>query len=147
MKCATTSGSKCDAWFGAMITPPVRGMLSIPVQVRLVQTLSTGSTNTTAKRCQNPSPRCATAPPALPTACPHRGPHASPGIMPARGARDQAGVPEPPAGRLDPMYADCTAMISVKRLSAAKSRLRGDVPAARHADLALAMVRDTVTAV
>lgn len=38
-------------------------------------------------------------------------------------------------------------MIPVKRLSAAKSRLRGAVPAARHADLALAMVRDTVAAV
>ena len=35
----------------------------------------------------------------------------------------------------------------VKRLTAAKSRLRGAVPAARHADLALAMVRDTATAV
>lgn len=38
-------------------------------------------------------------------------------------------------------------MIPVKRLSAAKSRLRGAVPAARHADLALAMVRDTAAAV
>ncbi|MFI5888900.1 2-phospho-L-lactate guanylyltransferase [Actinoplanes sp. NPDC051513] len=45
------------------------------------------------------------------------------------------------------MFADWTAVIPVKRLSAAKSRLRGAVPAARHADLALAMVRDTVTAV
>ncbi|GAA0458641.1 2-phospho-L-lactate guanylyltransferase [Paractinoplanes deccanensis] len=35
----------------------------------------------------------------------------------------------------------------VKRLGVAKSRLRGAVPPARHADLALAMVRDTVTAV
>jgi 2-phospho-L-lactate guanylyltransferase len=42
---------------------------------------------------------------------------------------------------------DWTAVIPVKRLNAAKSRLRGAVPAARHADLALAMVRDTVTAV
>lgn len=40
-----------------------------------------------------------------------------------------------------------TAVIPVKRLTAAKSRLRGAVPAARHADLALAMVLDTVTAV
>jgi 2-phospho-L-lactate guanylyltransferase len=40
-----------------------------------------------------------------------------------------------------------TAVIPVKRLSAAKSRLRGAVPAARHAELALAMVRDTATAV
>jgi len=38
-------------------------------------------------------------------------------------------------------------VIPVKRLTAAKSRLRGAVPAARHADLALAMVRDTATAV
>lgn len=38
-------------------------------------------------------------------------------------------------------------MIPVKRLTAAKSRLRGAVPAHRHADLALAMVRDTATAV
>jgi len=40
-----------------------------------------------------------------------------------------------------------TAVIPVKRLGAAKSRLRGAVPAARHADLALAMVRDTAVAV
>ncbi|GIF18635.1 2-phospho-L-lactate guanylyltransferase [Actinoplanes tereljensis] len=45
------------------------------------------------------------------------------------------------------MVRDWTAVIPVKRLSAAKSRLRGAVPAARHADLALAMVRDTVSAV
>ena len=38
-------------------------------------------------------------------------------------------------------------MIPVKRLNAAKSRLRGAVPAARHGELALAMVRDTATAV
>ena len=51
-------------------------------------------------------------------------------------------------GRLDgQMVRDWTAVIPVKRLSAAKSRLRGAVPAARHADLALAMVRDTVSAV
>jgi 2-phospho-L-lactate/phosphoenolpyruvate guanylyltransferase len=42
---------------------------------------------------------------------------------------------------------DWTAVIPVKRLSAAKSRLRGAVPAARHAELALAMVRDTAAAV
>lgn len=42
---------------------------------------------------------------------------------------------------------DWTAVIPVKRLSAAKSRLRGAVPTARHADLALAMVLDTATAV
>jgi 2-phospho-L-lactate guanylyltransferase len=42
---------------------------------------------------------------------------------------------------------DWTAVIPVKRLSVAKSRLRGAVPAARHADLALAMVRDTAAAV
>ncbi|MEU7901895.1 2-phospho-L-lactate guanylyltransferase [Actinoplanes sp. NPDC049118] len=43
--------------------------------------------------------------------------------------------------------ADWTAVIPVKRLSAAKSRLRGAVLDARHEDLALAMVRDTVAAV
>jgi 2-phospho-L-lactate guanylyltransferase len=42
---------------------------------------------------------------------------------------------------------DWTTVIPVKRLSAAKSRLRGAVPAARHAELALAMVRDTAAAV
>jgi 2-phospho-L-lactate/phosphoenolpyruvate guanylyltransferase len=42
---------------------------------------------------------------------------------------------------------DWTAVIPVKRLGAAKSRLRGAVPDAWHEDLALAMVRDTVTAV
>ena len=41
---------------------------------------------------------------------------------------------------------DWTAVIPVKRLSAAKSRLRGAVPDARHAELALAMVLDTATA-
>jgi 2-phospho-L-lactate guanylyltransferase len=40
-----------------------------------------------------------------------------------------------------------TAVIPVKRLGWAKSRLRGAVPDAWHQDLALAMVRDTVTAV
>lgn len=43
--------------------------------------------------------------------------------------------------------ADWTAVIPVKRLGAAKSRLRGAVPDARHEELALAMVRDTVAAV
>ncbi|MET0423533.1 MAG: 2-phospho-L-lactate guanylyltransferase [Actinoplanes sp.] len=45
------------------------------------------------------------------------------------------------------MAYDWTAVMPVKRLTAAKSRLRGAVPAARHPDLALAMVRDTATAV
>ncbi|MBU2662103.1 2-phospho-L-lactate guanylyltransferase [Actinoplanes bogorensis] len=45
------------------------------------------------------------------------------------------------------MASDWVAVMPVKRLTAAKSRLRGAVPAARHADLALAMVRDTATAV
>jgi 2-phospho-L-lactate guanylyltransferase len=41
---------------------------------------------------------------------------------------------------------DWTAVIPVKRLGAAKTRLRGAVPDARHAALALAMVQDTVAA-
>jgi 2-phospho-L-lactate/phosphoenolpyruvate guanylyltransferase len=45
------------------------------------------------------------------------------------------------------MERDWVAVMPVKRLGAAKSRLRGAVPAARHRDLALAMVRDTATAV
>ncbi|WP_430783988.1 2-phospho-L-lactate guanylyltransferase [Actinoplanes sp. G11-F43] len=40
-----------------------------------------------------------------------------------------------------------TAIIPVKRLGAAKTRLRGAVPADRHPELALAMVRDTAAAV
>jgi 2-phospho-L-lactate guanylyltransferase len=40
-----------------------------------------------------------------------------------------------------------TAVIPVKRLHAAKSRLRGAVPAARHEELVLALMRDTATAV
>lgn len=40
-----------------------------------------------------------------------------------------------------------TAVIPVKRLGAAKTRLRGAVPADRHPELALAMVRDTAAAV
>ena len=43
--------------------------------------------------------------------------------------------------------ADWTAVIPVKSLSAAKSRLRGAVAGSRHEELALAMVRDTVAAV
>ena len=39
------------------------------------------------------------------------------------------------------------AVIPVKRLGAAKSRLRGAVPAARHAELALALFGDTAAAV
>jgi 2-phospho-L-lactate/phosphoenolpyruvate guanylyltransferase len=42
---------------------------------------------------------------------------------------------------------DWVAVMPVKRLGAAKSRLRGAVPAPRHGELALAMVRDTVAAV
>ncbi len=42
---------------------------------------------------------------------------------------------------------DWTAVIPVKRLGAAKTRLRGTVPAARHRDLTLAMLRDTAAAV
>jgi 2-phospho-L-lactate guanylyltransferase len=42
---------------------------------------------------------------------------------------------------------DWTAVIPVKSLSAAKSRLRGAVADSRHEELALAMVRDTVAAV
>jgi 2-phospho-L-lactate/phosphoenolpyruvate guanylyltransferase len=42
---------------------------------------------------------------------------------------------------------DWTAVIPVKRLDLAKSRLRGAVPDARHQELALAMLRDTVVAV
>ena len=45
------------------------------------------------------------------------------------------------------MVRDWTAVIPVKRLNAAKSRLRGAVPAPRHPELALAMVQDTVAAV
>ncbi|MEU8814103.1 2-phospho-L-lactate guanylyltransferase [Actinoplanes sp. NPDC048796] len=45
------------------------------------------------------------------------------------------------------MGGDWTAIMPVKRLHAAKSRLRGAVPLSRHADLALAMVLDTATAV
>jgi 2-phospho-L-lactate/phosphoenolpyruvate guanylyltransferase len=67
--------------------------------------------------------------------------------MPVRGGQDQAGVGTVIAGRLGSVVGDWTAVIPVKRLSAAKSRLRGAVPAARHADLALAMVRDTAAAV
>jgi 2-phospho-L-lactate guanylyltransferase len=40
-----------------------------------------------------------------------------------------------------------TAVIPVKRLGAAKTRLRGAVPTDRHPELALAMVRDTAAAV
>jgi 2-phospho-L-lactate guanylyltransferase len=45
------------------------------------------------------------------------------------------------------MVWEWTAVIPVKTLDAAKSRLRGAVPPSRHADLVLAMVRDTATAV
>lgn len=67
--------------------------------------------------------------------------------MPVRAAQDQAGVGVVIAGRLGSVVGDWTVVIPVKRLSAAKTRLRGAVPAARHADLALAMVRDTAAAV
>lgn len=45
------------------------------------------------------------------------------------------------------MTTDWTAVIPVKRLGAAKSRLRGAVPPTRHRDLALAMLCDTAAAV
>jgi 2-phospho-L-lactate guanylyltransferase len=66
--------------------------------------------------------------------------------MPAPDGWDQAGVARGP-------WQDCgvamdwTAVIPVKRLGAAKTRLRGAVPADRHADLVLAMVQDTAAAV
>jgi 2-phospho-L-lactate guanylyltransferase len=51
-------------------------------------------------------------------------------------------------GRIDGVSgADWTAVIPVKSLGAAKSRLRGAVADSRHEELALAMVRDTVAAV
>ncbi len=40
-----------------------------------------------------------------------------------------------------------TAVIPVKRLAVAKTRLRGAVPSAHHQDLALAMLRDTLVSV
>jgi 2-phospho-L-lactate guanylyltransferase len=43
--------------------------------------------------------------------------------------------------------ADWTAVVPVKQLSTAKSRLRGAVADARHQELVLAMLRDTVTAI
>ena len=43
--------------------------------------------------------------------------------------------------------ANWTAVIPVKRLAAAKTRLRGAVPSAHHQDLALAMLRDTLVSV
>jgi 2-phospho-L-lactate guanylyltransferase len=46
----------------------------------------------------------------------------------------------------DGRVANWTAVIPVKRLGAAKSRLRGAVPTARHQELALAMLRDTAAA-
>ena len=45
------------------------------------------------------------------------------------------------------MAGDWTAVIPVKPLDGAKSRLRGAVPDGQHAELALALVRDTVAAV
>jgi 2-phospho-L-lactate guanylyltransferase len=68
--------------------------------------------------------------------------------MPAPGRRSQAGARAAGGGRIGGVSgADWTAVIPVKSLSAAKSRLRGAVADARHEELALAMVRDTVTAV
>jgi 2-phospho-L-lactate guanylyltransferase len=49
--------------------------------------------------------------------------------------------------RADRVRAGWVAVIPVKRLGAAKSRLRGAVAAPRHEDLALAMLTDTLTAV
>jgi 2-phospho-L-lactate guanylyltransferase len=51
------------------------------------------------------------------------------------------------AGWQDGPVGNWTAVIPVKRLGGAKSRLRGAVPAARHGELALAMLRDTADAV
>jgi 2-phospho-L-lactate guanylyltransferase len=68
--------------------------------------------------------------------------------MPAPVRRSQAGARPAGGGRIGGVSgADWTAVIPVKSLSAAKSRLRGAVADSRHEDLALAMVRDTVAAV
>ena len=66
--------------------------------------------------------------------------------MPGGSRRYQDGC-RAAAGTMGGVATDWTAVIPVQRLSAAKSRLRGAVPAARHQDLALAMMRDTVVAV
>jgi 2-phospho-L-lactate guanylyltransferase len=125
-------------WFGARITPPAGGTFSRPVQVRFVTIFITGITSTTAVRRQNPSPRCATV--------------ASQPVVPLRNhACTQASGTRQgwfSAGRWqDYRVAEhWTVVIPVKPLDSAKSRLRGAVPAGRHADLALALVRDTVAA-
>ena len=69
--------------------------------------------------------------------------------MPAPSSRDQAGVrgPAGPGWQTGRVGRNWTAVIPVKRLGSAKSRLRGAVPAAHHPALALAMVRDTAAAV
>src|SRR3954468_24454605 len=102
-----------------MIRPPVGGMFSSRVQVRLVQAFITGSTRTTAKRRQNPSLSCVTAPPAL-LGGGHPPPSPTPEeescLLPAAGTRQGSA-----AGRWQTggVAHDWTAVIPVKRLSAA----------------------------
>src|SRR5215212_4690136 len=102
----------------------------------------------TAKRRQIPSLRSATVPPRLDH---RRPPPPSPSsrdeIMPAGSRRDQAAPRTRRRWQDGRVATHWTAVIPVKRLSAAKSRLRGAVPDAHHQDLTLAMMRDTAAAV
>jgi 2-phospho-L-lactate/phosphoenolpyruvate guanylyltransferase len=123
-----------------MIRPPSRGMFSSPDQVRRVMIVIVGLMTTTAKRRQKPSLRRATDPSSL---C--RGPrdahapfanHAclSPGGS-SPGCEDRCVVP-----------AGWVAVVPIKPLPVAKSRLRGAVADGSHHRLVLAMAKDTVAA-
>src|SRR3954465_9770559 len=131
-------------WFTTMITPPSAGMCSIPRQVRRVSTWIAGLTVMTAKRRQKPSLRRTISPSPHGSAANHatagRPVAVSGWLMHCHGqSTTQPTAPEPTAAWV--------AVVPVKPLRAAKTRLRGAVPEAVHPDLVLAMARDTVAAV
>src|SRR5437773_7279449 len=121
-------------WFATRMTPPSRGTCSAPVQVRWVNTFAVGLTTNTATRRQNPS---LTVPPRRPQASSH---HAWPGRRRASAARHHGRIPHVRAS-------GWVAVVPVKRLPLAKTRLRGALPGVPHERLVVAMALDTVTAV
>ena len=123
----------------------------MPRQVRRVSTVMVGLTNTTANRRQNPILRRATAPssPAVPARTPPS-PATTESCLLRRPARtlDQRHDQDRRYGWQDGrvLPASWVLIVPVKRLAAAKSRLRGAVPGVPHERLVLALAQDTVAA-
>ncbi len=115
-----------------MIAPPVAGMCSIPVQVRLVEPVSDrldrgATTNRRQKPRPPPLPPCLLSrrqarPPARPAAK----------SCPAPGAWRATPGPAPVPGTMSGCVANWAVVLPVKPPAAGKSRLRGALPGVPH---------------